>query len=44
MTHANLVRFVRDAPSVKPGARMPAYPQMTAADAAGIARYLETLK
>ncbi|KQT31389.1 cytochrome B [Sphingomonas sp. Leaf412] len=44
MTPANLVRFVRDAPSVKPGARMPAYPQMTDAEAIRIARYLETLK
>ena len=43
MTRAELVRFVRDAPSVKPGARMPAYPQMPAQDAAAIARFLESL-
>jgi len=41
MTHARLARFVRDAPGVKPGARMPAYPQMTTRDAATIARWLE---
>ncbi|MEH3048417.1 cytochrome c oxidase subunit II [Sphingomonas adhaesiva] len=44
MTRANLVRFVRAAPAVKPGARMPAYPHMPAADAAAIAAYLETLQ
>ena len=43
MTRAELVRFIRDAPSVKPGARMPAYPQMPAKDAAAIARFLESL-
>ncbi|TCP34622.1 cytochrome c oxidase subunit II [Sphingomonas sp. BK235] len=42
LTTANLVRFIRDAPAVKPGARMPAYPQMSAADATAIARWLET--
>ena len=41
LTHANLVRFIRNAPEVKPGARMPAYPQMTTQDAATIARWLE---
>lgn len=41
MTIAELARFVRDAPSVKPGARMPAYPQMTDIEAAQIARYLK---
>lgn len=41
LTHANLVRFIRNAPGVKPGARMPAYPQMTTQDAATIARWLE---
>ena len=44
MTRANLIRFVRAAPGVKPGARMPAYPHMPPADAAAIAAYLETLK
>jgi cytochrome c oxidase subunit 2 len=44
MTQANLVRFIRHAPTVKPGARMPAYPQMTNDDAATIARWLEQLK
>ncbi len=40
-THANLVRFIKEAPLVKPGARMPAYPQLTNEDAATIARWLE---
>lgn len=44
MTRANLIRFTRAAPDVKPGARMPAYDDMTDADAAAIARWLETLK
>ncbi|MEH3098800.1 cytochrome c oxidase subunit II [Sphingomonas adhaesiva] len=44
MTRANLVRFIREAPGVKPGARMPAYPHMSVADAGAIAAYLETLK
>lgn len=44
LTHAHLVRFIKEAPSVKPGARMPAYPQMTNEDAATIARWLEQLK
>jgi cytochrome c oxidase subunit 2 len=44
LTHANLVRFIREAPTVKPGARMPAYPQMTHEDAATIARWLEQSK
>ncbi|MBB4153879.1 cytochrome c oxidase subunit 2 [Sphingomonas jinjuensis] len=43
MTIPNLARFVRDAPSVKPGARMPAYPQMTPEEAQAIARYLKGL-
>ncbi|VXC46988.1 Cytochrome B561 [Sphingomonas sp. 8AM] len=43
-THANLVRFIREAPTAKPGARMPAYPQMTNEDAATIARWLEQSK
>nr|WP_275402942.1 cytochrome c [Sphingomonas corticis] len=44
MTRANLIRFTRAAPDVKPGARMPAYDDMTDADAVAIARWLETLK
>ncbi len=44
MSRANLVRFIREAPSVKPGARMPAYPHMSAADASALAAYMETLK
>ncbi|MEH3123234.1 MAG: cytochrome c oxidase subunit II [Sphingomonas phyllosphaerae] len=43
-THANLVRFIKEAPTVKPGARMPAYPQLSNDDAATIARWLEQLK
>ncbi len=42
-TVAELTRFVRDAPAVKPGARMPAYPQMTDAEAGQIARFLKEL-
>lgn len=41
MTTAEIARFVRNAPAVKPGARMPAYDQMTAAEATAIARWLE---
>lgn len=44
MTRANLVRFIREAPAVKPGARMPAYPQMNDPDAQAIAGWLEALK
>jgi cytochrome c oxidase subunit 2 len=44
MTRAALVRFITDAPAVKPGARMPAYPQMSSNDAQAIAAYLESLK
>ena len=40
MTAAEVARFIRDAPSVKPGARMPAYDHMTAAEATAIARWL----
>ena len=39
----HLRRFVKDAPAVKPGARMPAYPHMTNDDATAIARWLESL-
>lgn len=44
MTRAHLLRFIRAAPAVKPGARMPAYPNMPARDAATIARWLEQLR
>ncbi len=44
MTRAALVRFITDAPAVKPGARMPAYPQMPRQDAQAIAAYLESMK
>ncbi len=44
MTRAALVRFITNAPGVKPGARMPAYPQMPSQDAQAIAAYLESLK
>ncbi len=44
MTLGHLTRFIRDAPAVKPGARMPAYPQMTDAEAQDIARYLKGLR
>ncbi len=44
MSRAALVRFITDAPAVKPGARMPAYPQMPRQDAQAIAAYLESLK
>ncbi|MFK3889109.1 cytochrome c oxidase subunit II [Sphingomonas sp. NPDC079357] len=44
LTHANLVRFIKEAPTVKPGARMPAYPQLSNEDAATIARWLEQSK
>ncbi|KQM95336.1 cytochrome B [Sphingomonas sp. Leaf22] len=44
MTRTALVRFITDAPAVKPGARMPAYPQMPRQDAQAIAAYLESLK
>ncbi|MGJ3629240.1 hypothetical protein AB5I41_24615 [Sphingomonas sp. MMS24-JH45] len=41
MTTAEIARFVRDAPSVKPGMRMPAYDRMTNGEAVTIARWLE---
>lgn len=44
MTRTALVRFIKDAPAVKPGARMPAYPQMSRQDAQAIAVYLESMK
>ncbi len=44
MTHANVARFVRDPGKTKPGVRMPAFPQMSAAEADQIASYLQGLK
>ena len=43
MTEPELTRFIRAAPAVKPGARMPAYPDMPPAEAQAIARYLKAL-
>jgi cytochrome c oxidase subunit 2 len=44
MTHANIAGFVRDPGKTKPGLRMPAFPQMSAAQADQIASYLQGLK
>ncbi len=44
MTHANIAGFVRDPGKTKPGVRMPAFPQMSAAEADQIASYLQGLK
>ena len=44
MTTANIAGFVRHPERTKPGVRMPAFPQMTDAEAIRIARYLEGLK
>ncbi len=44
MTHANIARFVREPGKTKPGVRMPAFPQMSAAEADEIASYLQGLK
>ncbi len=44
MTHANIAGFVRDPAKTKPGVRMPAFPQMSAAEADQIASYLQGLK
>jgi cytochrome c oxidase subunit 2 len=44
MTHANIARFVRQPGKTKPGVRMPAFPQMSAAEADQIASYLQGLK
>lgn len=43
MSPAALARFIRHAPTVKPGARMPAFTHMSDADAQAIARYLAEL-
>ena len=44
MTHANIAGFVRDPGKTKPGVRMPAFPQMSAAEADQIASYLQGFK
>lgn len=44
MTTANLARFIRDPHVTKPGVRMPQFTHLTHAEAAMLARYLETLK
>ncbi len=44
MTHANIAGFVRDPGKTKPGVRMPAFPQMSSAEADQIASYLQGLK
>jgi len=44
MTYANIAGFVRDPGKTKPGVRMPAFPQMSAAEADQIASYLQGLK
>lgn len=43
-TFANMAAFIRSPQSAKPGARMPAYPQISAADAQVIALYLKGLQ
>ncbi|MEG3083001.1 cytochrome c oxidase subunit II [Sphingomonas sp. PB2P12] len=44
MTQANIAGFVRKPGATKPGVRMPAFPQMSAAEADQIASYLQGLK
>lgn len=44
MTHANIAAFVRNPGKTKPGVRMPAFPNMSQADADAIASYLQGLK
>lgn len=43
MTTAHLTRFIRHPEAIKPGVRMPAFPQLTEAEAQAIARYLQGL-
>lgn len=43
-TPANVAAFIRSPQVAKPGARMPAYPQISAADALAIADFLKGLK
>ena len=43
MTTAHLARFIRHPEAIKPGVRMPAFPQLTEAEAQAIARYLQGL-
>ena len=44
MTTANVAGFIRHPQATKPGVRMPAFPQLSDAEAMAIARYLEGLK
>ncbi len=44
MTRANIAGFIRDPGKTKPGVRMPAFPQISPAEADGIAAYLQGLK
>ena len=44
MTTHNVAAFIRHPEQTKPGVRMPAFPQLTPAEATAIARYLEGLK
>lgn len=43
-TRANIAGFIRTPQEAKPGARMPAYPQLSAGEADAIALYLKGLK
>ncbi|NYD91806.1 cytochrome c oxidase subunit II [Sphingomonas melonis] len=44
MTTTNVARFIRHPEATKPGVRMPAFPQLSQAEAIAIARYLQGLK
>lgn len=44
MTTANVAGFIRHPEATKPGVRMPAFPQLTEAEATAIARYLQGLQ
>ncbi len=44
MDRATLTRFILNAPDVKPGARMPAFPHLSRTEAEAIAAYMESLK
>jgi cytochrome c oxidase subunit 2 len=43
-TPANLRRWIKDAPAVKPGVQMPSYHQLSDQDINDLAAYLESLK
>ena len=43
-TPTNLAQWVRDAPSIKPGVLMPAFPNFSDDDARALAAYLWGLK